>query len=98
MDLTPNIKDLLRGAALHQDSVIMGVYHGGKRPLKILTKGWKSNNLRPKPIKCKQFLQNALKSDNTETVEAILAFVCDVSFNRKLDKRESRCGQTNRSG
>ena len=51
--------------------------NGATSMLKILTTDWNKNTLHPSDAN--QLLQLALKSDNAETVQVILAFVSDVS-------------------
>ena len=83
-ELTPAVKDLLVWAyhtSSDEDALRLGMEHaaqmGATSMLKILTNDWNRNTLHPSDAN--HLLQIALKSDNAETVEVILAFVSDVS-------------------
>ena len=78
---TPAVQDFLKRATMDQDALRMGLVKaaqfGASSILKILTKDWNKNNVTP--IDGNYLLEKALKSDNAETVEVVLAFVRDVS-------------------
>merc|ERR1719234_176112 len=79
--MTPAVEDLLRRAALDEDALITGVDYatrlGAARMLKILTNGCTKNTVSPS--NSSYLLETALKSDNAETVQVVLALVRDVS-------------------
>merc|ERR1719234_1302861 len=79
--MTPAVEDLLRRAALDEDALITGVDYatrlGAARMLKILTKGCTKNTVSPS--NSSHMLEKALKSDDAETVQVVLALVRDVS-------------------
>ena len=81
-ELTPAIEVFLRSAALDQDNAIKGVMHGTWRGaasmLKILTNDWNRNTLHPSDAN--DVLKIALKSDNAETVQVVMALVREVSL------------------
>ena len=80
-ELTPAVKELLKRASSDEDTLTSGVAQaaqmGATSMLKILTNGWTRNTLHPSDAN--YLLQHALKSDNAETVQVVLAFVSDVS-------------------
>ena len=80
-ELTPAVKELLKRASSDKDAFISGVETatemGATSMLKILTNGWNRNTLHSSDED--YLLQLALKSDNAETVQVVLAFVSDVS-------------------
>ena len=81
VELTPAVKELLKRASSDEKLVRAGVGQaagmGATSMLKILTNGWNRNTLHPSDAN--YLLQDALTSDNAETVQVILAFVSDVS-------------------
>ena len=80
-ELTPAVKEPLIRASSDMDVLIKGVIHaainGATSMLKILTNDRNRSNVHPSAAN--DLLQLALKSDNAETVQVILAFVSDVS-------------------
>ena len=80
-ELTPAVKELLIRASSNKDTLILGVAKaaqmGAAGMLKILTNDWNRKTIHPSDASL--LYQHALKSDNVETVQVILAFVRDVS-------------------
>ena len=52
--------------------------YGASNMLKTLTKGWNKNTLNS--LDGSYLLENALKSDNAETVQIVLDLVQDIFF------------------